>query len=47
VRPDAEAADILAAARASGMTTMVADGLAKCAAGLTTVDEVARVVLNS
>jgi general secretion pathway protein E len=47
VRPDAEAADILAAARASGMTTMVADGLAKCAAGLTTVDEVVRVVLNS
>lgn len=47
IGPDAVATDILGASMRAGMTTMVTDGLRKCAAGLTTVDEVARVVLNS
>ncbi len=47
IGPDASATDILEASIRAGMTTMVADGLRKCVAGLTTVDEVARVVLNS
>ena len=34
-------------ARSEGMTTMVADGLAKCRAGLTSIDEVLRVAIGS
>ncbi len=47
IRPDIPSADIMEAARASGMTSMVADGLEKCASGLTSAEEVARVVLNN
>ncbi|MEN6543827.1 GspE/PulE family protein [Parvibaculum sp.] len=37
---------VAVAARQSGMTTMIVDGLEKCRRGLTTADEVARVVMT-
>jgi general secretion pathway protein E len=41
-----EAADLEQAARSEGMTTMIEDGVAKCRAGLTTIDEVFRVTAS-
>lgn len=46
IKPDVNAGTIAAAARQSGMTTMMMDGLAKCRDGLTTVEEIGRVALG-
>jgi general secretion pathway protein E len=46
IQPNARPAAIEAAACAKGMVTMVADGLKKCRDGLTTTEEVRRVVLD-
>jgi general secretion pathway protein E len=43
IRPDVSADNIADAARAGGMTGMLADGLAKCRAGVTTIEELGRV----
>jgi general secretion pathway protein E len=43
IGPKTDAADLERVARGAGMTTMTEDGMAKCRAGLTTVDEVFRV----
>jgi general secretion pathway protein E len=43
IRPDVSADVIADAARAGGMTGMLADGLAKCRAGVTTIEELGRV----
>jgi general secretion pathway protein E len=37
---------IAAAGRSGGMTTMMADGLAKCQAGITSIEEVARTAID-
>ena len=37
---------IVAVARRAGMTTMTEDGVAKCRAGITTLDEVFRVTMS-
>jgi general secretion pathway protein E len=39
-------AEIERAARADGMTTMIEDGVAKCRAGLTSIDEILRVIAS-
>jgi general secretion pathway protein E len=44
--PKADASDLELVARAEHMTTMTEDGVAKCRSGLTTVDEVFRVVAS-
>jgi general secretion pathway protein E len=44
--PKADATDLELVARAEHMTTMSEDGVAKCRSGLTTVDEVFRVVAS-
>src|SRR5215831_3596204 len=41
-----EAADLEQIARSEGMTTMIEDGVAKCRAGVTTIDEVFRVTAS-
>src|SRR5215831_17355358 len=46
IGPRTEAADLEAIARQEGMTTMADDGVAKCRAGLTTVDEIYRVTMS-
>jgi len=46
ITPDARTATIEKAACRKGMTTMAADGLRKCRDGLTTTEEVRRVVLD-
>jgi len=43
IGPKTDAADLERVARSEGMTTMMEDGMAKCRAGQTTVDEVFRV----
>lgn len=43
IGPKTDATDLERVARAEGMITMTEDGIAKCRAGLTTVDEVFRV----
>src|SRR5499427_1200278 len=43
IGPKTEAADLEQIARSEGMTTMIEDGVAKCRAGVTTIDEVFRV----
>ena len=43
IKPDADTESIARAARQSGMTTMMADGLAKCLEGITTLEELGRV----
>jgi len=43
IGPKTEAADLEEIARSEGMSTMIEDGVAKCRAGLTTIDEVFRV----
>ncbi len=46
IQPNARSATIEEAACRKGMTTMVADGLRKCRDGLTTTEEIRRVVLD-
>jgi general secretion pathway protein E len=46
IGPKADATDLEKVAVEQGMTTMAEDGLAKCRAGLTTVDEVFRVAAS-
>lgn len=43
IRPDVDATELEQIARSEGMTTMTEDGIAKCRAGLTTIDEIFRV----
>ncbi len=47
IRPDTGADVIAAAAREAGMTSMIADGLAKCREGVTTIEELGRVAAES
>jgi len=47
IKPKSETAEIERLAREEGMTTMVEDGVAKCRAGVTTLDEVFRVTLSA
>ena len=47
IKPKTETAEIERLAREEGMTTMVEDGVAKCRAGITTVDEVFRVTMSA
>jgi general secretion pathway protein E len=46
IGPKTEAADLEQIARSEGMSTMIEDGVAKCRAGVTTVDEVFRVTAS-
>ncbi|WP_442971826.1 GspE/PulE family protein [Rhodoplanes sp. Z2-YC6860] len=46
IGPKIDAADLEAVARREGMTTMTEDGVAKCRAGMTTLDEVFRVTMS-
>src|SRR6516165_4885385 len=46
IGPKTDASDLEQAARNEGMTTMTEDGVAKCRAGLTTIDEVFRVTAS-
>jgi general secretion pathway protein E len=46
IGPKTEAADLENVARREGMSTMTEDGVAKCRAGLTTIDEVLRVTAS-
>jgi general secretion pathway protein E len=46
IGPKTDATELEAVARREGMTTMTQDGVAKCRAGLTTVDEIFRVVVS-
>jgi general secretion pathway protein E len=46
IGPKTEAAELEHVARSEGMATMTEDGVAKCRAGLTTVDEVFRVTAS-
>jgi general secretion pathway protein E len=46
IQPNARTAEIEAAARRKGMTTMIGDGLVKCRSGITTQEEVRRVALD-
>ena len=47
IRPDASAGTIAGAAAEGGMATMADDGFAKCLAGTTTIEEVARVAAEA
>jgi general secretion pathway protein E len=46
IGPKTEAAELEQIARNEGMSTMIEDGVDKCRAGLTTVDEVFRVTAS-
>jgi general secretion pathway protein E len=46
IGPKTEAAELERIARNEGMSTMIEDGIAKCRAGSTTIDEVFRVTAN-
>ena len=46
IGPKTEASELEQVARSEGMMTMIEDGVAKCRAGLTTIDEVFRVTAN-
>jgi general secretion pathway protein E len=46
IGPKTDATELEAVARLDCMATMTEDGLAKCRAGLTTVDEVFRVTAS-
>jgi general secretion pathway protein E len=46
IRPKTEAVALEQVARREGMTTMIEDGVRKCRAGLTTIDEVFRVAAS-
>ncbi len=44
IKPDVSAETVMKAAKSKGMATMLADGFAKCCEGITTVEELGRVV---
>ncbi len=46
IGPKTEAAELEEIARSEGMSTMIEDGVAKCRAGLTTIDELFRVTAS-
>ena len=46
IGPKTDASELEQVARGEGMTTMTGDGVAKCRAGLTTIDEVFRVTAS-
>jgi general secretion pathway protein E len=46
IGPKTDASDLERVARKEGMATMTEDGVAKCRAGLTTIDEVFRVTAS-
>jgi general secretion pathway protein E len=46
IRPKTEAVALEQIARREGMATMIEDGVGKCRAGLTTIDEVFRVAAS-
>jgi len=46
IGPKTEAVELERVARSEGMTTMIEDGVAKCRAGVTTIDEVFRVTAS-
>jgi general secretion pathway protein E len=46
IGPKTEATELEQVARGEGLMTMIEDGVAKCRAGLTTIDEVFRVTAN-
>ncbi|OAI30427.1 general secretion pathway protein GspE [Methylosinus sp. R-45379] len=46
IGPKTDASELEAVARGEGMTSMAQDGVAKCRAGLTTIDEVFRVTMS-
>jgi general secretion pathway protein E len=46
IGPKTEAAELEGIARSEGMSTMIEDGVAKCRAGLTTIDELFRVTAS-
>ena len=46
IEPKTEAAELEEIARSEGMSTMIEDGIAKCRAGVTTIDEVFRVTAS-
>jgi general secretion pathway protein E len=46
IGPKTEAAELEEIARGEGMSTMIEDGIAKCRAGVTTIDEVFRVTAS-
>jgi general secretion pathway protein E len=47
IRPDVNADVIAKAAKSAGMIPLIADGLAKCRQGLSTIEELARVALEA
>ena len=47
IRPDVSADVIAKAARSAGMIPLIADGLAKCRQGVTTIEELTRVALEA
>ncbi|MGQ0486246.1 MAG: GspE/PulE family protein [Hyphomicrobiales bacterium] len=47
IRPDVDADVIAKAAKSAGMIPLIADGLAKCRQGLTTIEELTRVALEA
>jgi general secretion pathway protein E len=47
IRPDVNADVIAKAARSAGMIPLIADGLAKCRKGVTTIEELTRVALEA
>lgn len=47
IGPRTDASELEKVAKAEGMTTMMEDGVAKCRAGLTTIDEVFRVAMSA
>jgi general secretion pathway protein E len=47
IGPKTDASELEKVARAEGMATMSEDGVAKCRAGLTTIDEVFRVTMSA
>ncbi len=46
IGPKIDASELEAVARSEGMTTMAEDGIAKCRAGHTTIDEIFRVTMS-
>jgi general secretion pathway protein E len=46
IAPRTEAAELEAIARRHGMTTMADDAIAKCRSGMTSVDEIYRVIMS-
>jgi general secretion pathway protein E len=47
IGPKTDASELEKVAKSEGMTSMTDDGVAKCRAGLTTIDEVFRVTMST